>query len=83
MEALDARLKTARKASASPPKRSAAGKNEVLEMFKKLMAERVDAEEAEKLGKLGKDLNGNQQDPNRPNGGSKVQPTPPRPRPFR
>lgn len=79
MEALEARLKTAKKASASPPNRSAAGKNEVLEMFKKLMAERVDAEEAENLGKLGKNLDGNQQDPNRPKGGSKVQPTLPKP----
>ena len=83
MEALDARLKTAQKASASPPKRSAAeaaaSRKEVLELFEKLLAERVDAEEAAKLGKLGKDLNGNQQDPNRSKGGSKIQPIPPRP----
>jgi len=91
MEALDARLKDIQKTSmpgkAEPglSAAEAAAEKAALEIMRKLLSdERIEPEEAKKLDELGKDLKGNQEDPNRPKGGSKIQPIPPRPsRPVR
>lgn len=84
MEALDARLKDIQKTSMSGKTEpglsaaEAAAEKAAFEMIRKLLSdERIEPEEAKKLDELGKDLKGNQEDPNRPKGGSKIQPTPP------